>query len=141
MKLICLSCGCTSYFEVDVEALRALEVNDDGIIVDDAVIDDWNYSDDTLRGNIDDIISYVLKQPNDAIGHDLQNQYVQCARCHSRYVGVPSVSWSPSNMPMSIDEEIHNNRNEYKELHREDNLPVLWQPEKILNPLVGESDL
>jgi hypothetical protein len=30
MNLICVSCGGFTYFEVEVEAFKAIEVNDDG---------------------------------------------------------------------------------------------------------------
>ena len=53
MKLICVSCGGFIYFETEVEALKAIEVNDDGLILDDAI-----FSDDVLRDNLDNIVNY-----------------------------------------------------------------------------------
>lgn len=131
IQLICLNCGGFTYFDIEVEALRAIEVNDNGLIVDDAIIDDWNYSDETLRGNLDDMVNYVLKQPNETINSNTENTYITCARCNSRKVTVPYMDWHPPHDPISISEEIIKNRNEYhhlrKERDRDHYLPVLWQ--------------
>ena len=125
MKLICVSCGGFKFFEVEVEALKAIEVNDDGLIIDDAI-----FSDDVLRENLDRIVNYVLEEPNETTT-DAGNEYITCARCSSRNVVVPSVKWNPPLDPISIDDELKENRNEYislrKERHRENYLPVLFQ--------------
>ena len=122
MKLICVSCGGYTYFEVEVEALKVIEVNDEGIVLED---EDW-----ILRGNLDDIVNYVLKDPNETVT-DQGNRYIACARCGSRNVVVPCVSWNPPLDDVSIDNEILKNRSEYlylrKERHRENIMPVLWQ--------------
>ena len=130
MKLICISCGNFSYFEVEVETLEAIEPNAEGLIVDDATMDDWNYSDTTLRGNLDDIINYVLKDLNETIT-DAGNKYLTCAKCGSRNVVVPYVKWNPPLEIVSIDAELIENRTEYLNLRKEryeNNLPMLWQP-------------
>ena len=59
MNLICVSCGGFTYFEVEVEALKVIEIDTDGLIVED---DDW-----ILRANLDDIIKYVLRDPNETV--------------------------------------------------------------------------
>jgi len=94
MNLICISCGNFSYFEVEVEAWKGIEVNADGIVVEDA---DW-----MLRGNLDDIVNYVLKEPNETITKE-GNRYMICARCGSRNVVVPYVRWNPPLDNLSID--------------------------------------
>ena len=132
MKLICVSCGGFTYFEVELETLKAIEAHDSGLIMDDAIIDDWNYSDATLRDNLDDIINYVLNEPNETIGCDNENKFMICAQCGSRHVVVPCVKWNPPLDHISIDDELNQNRKEYnnlrKERHRENYLPLLWQP-------------
>lgn len=122
MNLICVSCGGFTYFEVEVEALKAIEVNDDGLLIDD---DDW-----ILRANLDDILKYVLRDPNETIT-DEGNKFITCARCGSRSVVVPIVKWNPPLDNISINDELLENRNEFlnlrKERYRENIMPVLWQ--------------
>ena len=123
MKLICISCGGFKYFEVEVEALKIIEIDTDGIIVED---DDW-----ILRANLDDIVNYVLREPNETVTDD-GNNYVTCARCGSRNVVVPCVRWNPPLDYVSINDELLENRNEFlnlrKERQYENRLPMLWQP-------------
>jgi len=122
MNLICVSCGNYSYFEVEVEALKAIEVNDDGLLVND---DDW-----ILRANLDDIVNYALRDPNETVTN-AGNKYLTCSRCGSRKVVVPYVKWNPPLDNLSIDEELLENRTEYlnlrKERHHENRLSLLWQ--------------
>ena len=122
MKLICVSCGGYTYFEVEVEALKVIEIDTEGLIVED---DDW-----ILRCNLDDIVNHVLKDPNETVTEQ-GNRYIACTRCGSRHVAVPCVSWNPPLDDVSIDEELLKNRNEFlnlrKERHRENIMPVLWQ--------------
>ena len=123
MKLICVSCGGFTYFEVEVKALKVIEIDTDGLIVED---DDW-----ILRANLDDIIKYVLRDPNETVT-DEGNNYVTCASCGSRKVVVPYVKWNPPLDYISIDDELIENKSEYlnlrKERHYENCLPLLWQP-------------
>ena len=130
MNLICVACGNCTYFEVEVEAIKAIESDAEGLIIDDANMDDWNYSDTTLRGNLDDIVNYVLKNPNETIT-EAGNKYITCAKCGSRNVVVPYVKWNPPLDFVSIDQELLENRTEYNNLRKEryeNNLPMLWQP-------------
>ena len=130
MNLICVACGNCTYFEVEVEAIKAIETDAVGLIIDDAIVDDWNYSDTTLRGNLDDIVSYVLRDPDETVT-DAGNKYIACAKCGSRNVVVPYVKWNPPLDFVSIDAELIENRTEYLNLRKEryeNNLPVLWQP-------------
>ena len=132
MKLICISCSNHLYFEVEVETFKAIEAEGtNGLIIDDAIFDDWNSSDETLRSNLNDIVDYVLKEPNETFDCNNKNKYMICARCGSHSVVVPYVEWNPPPDPVSIDEEIINNRDEYQYLRKErsyaNNLPILWQ--------------
>lgn len=130
MNLICVSCGNFSYFEVEVETLKAIEPNAEGLIVDDATMDDWNCSDTILRGNLDDIVNYVLRDPHETITES-GNKYITCAKCGSRNVAVPYVKWNHPLDIVSIDAELIENRTEYLNLRKErdhDNImPLLWQ--------------
>ena len=122
MNLICVSCGGFSYFEVEVEAFKTIEIDNEDIVIDD---DDW-----ILRANLDDIVKYILRDPNETIT-DNGNKFITCARCGSRNVVVPYVKWNPPLDDVSIDNEILKNRSEYlylrKERHRENIMPMLWQ--------------
>ena len=92
------------------------------IVVDD---DDW-----ILRANLDDIVKYILRDPNETVTLD-GNKFITCARCGSRNVVVPYVKWNPPLDNISIDQELLENRTEYlhlrKERHRENIMPMLWQ--------------
>lgn len=96
MNLICISCGGFTYFEVEVEAFKTIEINDDGLVIED---DDW-----ILRANLDDIVKYILRDPNETIT-DNGNKFITCARCGSRNVVVPYVKWNPPLDNISIDYE------------------------------------
>jgi hypothetical protein len=136
MKLICINCGNDTYFEADVEGLKAIQPSDEGIIIDDADYDNWNYSDETLRANLMDIVDYVLKDSDNIIHYDSDtgcyyNSYIICARCRSRRVTIPYSEWRPPLPIQSVTNEIMTNRYEYlalrKERIHENYLPVLWQ--------------
>ena len=136
MELICVSCGNYTYFDVEAEGIKVILLDDANIVVEDLIIEGWNHSDEALRNNLEDITSYVLKQINEVItfdsAHDhYYNTYVTCARCGSNQVTVPYSEWHPSMQPISLDDELINNRTEYNNLRKEryeNNLPVLWQP-------------
>lgn len=123
MELICVRCGNIRYFEVDVEGVIAIEPAEGGIIASDAIIDDWNYSDETIRANALDIVNYAIKEPHQVIQSDLTNSYLRCACCGSGAVTVPGCPWQPPSPAISLYDEITENRHEYlslrKERHRE----------------------
>ena len=110
MKLICVSCGGFTYFDVEVEAFKTIEIDNEGIVIED---DDW-----ILRANLDDMVNYVPKEPNETVT-DAGNKYITCARCGSRNVVVPYVKWNPPLDIVSINDELLENRTEYLHLRKE----------------------
>jgi len=134
MKLICLQCGNFIYFETEIEAIKELTVNEGKLIVEDAKFPDFNYTEDSIRCNLKDIVDFVLKQ--NALGlvfdpetESYYNQHITCARCGSPKVSKP---FKPKPRIIPLDQELEENREEYyslrKERDHENNLPVLWQP-------------
>ncbi|MBC8400920.1 MAG: hypothetical protein ISR95_00275 [Candidatus Marinimicrobia bacterium] len=138
MRLICLDCGGYVYFEADVEGLRAVTVTPEGLIVEDAIYDDdWNYSDSSLRENLIDVVDFALKQSEQALHMDPEtgqvfNNYLTCSRCGSRKVTPPYSKWHPPSDYQSLEQELLENRSEYKTLRKErvraNTLPVLFKP-------------
>ncbi len=134
MQLICWDCQNYTYFEVDVETMKELKVNSACTVIEDAMFQDWNYSESMLRDNLNDIVAYVLKQDAGAIkiDHatgDYLNTYVSCGRCGSKKVTKPYSSWQHQHL--SLEEELLKNKEEYSDLRKEHNighhLPVLWK--------------
>jgi len=137
IKLLCIDCGNYTYFEAEVEGIKAVEPNKEGIIISDAIIDNWNYTDETIRGNLNDIIDYSIKEHNEVLQFDYetgkyQNIYIICSRCGSRLVTIPYVEWQPRFDPIPLQDELLENRKDFLQLRKErkddNNLPVLWQP-------------
>ena len=134
MKLICLTCGNYTYFTAEVEGLRGITVDEEGLVVEDAIIDDFNWSDSTLRDNLDDIVKFALRQDPDQLQLDLDsgryhNRYITCARCGSNEVTVPMSKWNPPQAFRTLEEELKNNRKELIEFKKENQyanyLPLL----------------
>jgi len=136
MKLICIECGNYTYFETDVQGISSVESTAEGIVIKDPFIEGSNYTDETIRGSLIDIIDYVLKQCEQIMRFDAEtnryhNQYITCARCGSKVVTPPYSEWEPTPEFKPLDEELLANHQEFlqlrKERNYENNLPVLWQ--------------
>ena len=136
MKLLCIQCGNYVYFECDVQVYRSVKPNGEGIILEDAVFDELNWSDCNIRDALYDNVEYVLKQSVEVLAYDMdsghyENTLMICGRCGSRRVTPPYSKLDRRKNIKSVDEEILDNREEYKNLRKEriyaDNLPV-WQP-------------
>ena len=134
MKLLCIECGNYTYFTAEVEGLRGITVNDEGLVVQDAIIDDCNWSDSTLRDNLDDIVKFALRQDPDQLQFDLDsrryhNRYTTCARCGSNEETVPMSKWHPPQTFRTLEEELKTNHKELIEFKKENSyanyLPVL----------------
>ena len=134
MQLICWDCQNYTYFEADVETMKELNVHPDCALVEDAMFQDWNYSESMLRDNLNDIVQYVIKQDAGALrmDHDLGeyvNSYLICARCGSKRITKPYSTWR--NHHRSLEDELRENNEEYSELRKEKynghHLPVLWK--------------
>jgi len=135
MKLLCLVCGNYTYFETDITTVKEITTNDGHIIIDNALFPDFDYTEDTLRDNLRDIVDYVLKQDDSSLTFDPEtetyyNRHIICARCGSQKVTNPIPKPVPCNL--SLEEELDKNREEFNYLrkerkHNENNLPVLRQ--------------
>ena len=136
MKLLCLQCGNYTYFETDIITVKEITTGPDGLIIDNAVFADLDYTEDTIRDNLKDIVDYVLKQDDSGLVFDPEtesyyNRYIKCAICGSGKVSNPIPKPLPCNL--SLEEELDKNREEFNYLrkerkHNENNLPELWQP-------------
>ena len=137
MKLLCLECGNYTYFHSDVQVYRNVTPSVGGLMIDDVVIENYNFSDSSVRDDLQDNVDYVLKdslallQVSDDSGH-YENTLITCARCESKRVTPPYSDWKPKRNYQSLQKEIMENKNEFKNLRKEqthaNNLPVLWKP-------------
>jgi len=135
MRLLCLHCGNYIYFETDITTIKEITTNDGHIIIDNALFPDFDYTEDTIRENLKDIVDYVLKQDDSSLAFDPEtetyyNKHITCARC-----GSPKVTKSFRTKPctISLDQELEENRKEFEALRKErtdheNHLPILWQP-------------
>ena len=137
MKLLCIQCGNYVYFECDVQVHRSVRPTSEGILIGDAVFDEYNWSDSNIRDTLYDNVEYVLKQSAEVLQYDMdsghyENTLITCGRCGSKRVSPPYSMWSPRRLLKSVDQEIIDNREEFKDLRKEknyhaDNLPM-WEP-------------
>jgi len=134
---MCIDCGNYTYFETDVQGIRSVEPTAEGMIIKDSMIESSNYTDETIRGSLIDIIDYVLKQSEQIFQFDpdtgkYHNQYITCSRCGSKVVTPPYSEWNPTPDFMPLGDEILENRKDYQQLRKEkrddNNLPILWKP-------------
>ena len=135
MKLICVHCGNYAYFEVDIETVKEISTNAEGIIIENAFFADLDYTEETLRDNLNDIVEYVLKQNGSEMLYDPEsetyyNRHIRCARCGSKKV-TPPIRKTHCQLP--LEEEIQKYREEFNLLRKErcdneNHLPELWQP-------------
>ena len=56
MKLICIDCGNYTYFEADVEMQMAVLSQDGSVLIENAEYDSYDYTSDSLRCSLDDLI-------------------------------------------------------------------------------------
>ena len=137
MKLLCIQCGNYTYFECDVQVHRSVRPTREGIVVEDAVFDEFNWSDCNVRDALYDNVDYVLKQSAEVLQYDMdschyENTLITCGRCGSKRVTPPYSDWRPKRNYQTLQQEIMNNKEEFKNLRKEkiyhaDNMP-LWKP-------------
>lgn len=134
MKLLCLKCGNYTYFETDITTVKEISANGGLISIDNALFPDFDYTEDTIRDNLKDIVDYVLRQDDSSLAFDPEtetyyNKFITCARCGSEKVTKP---FKPKPRMMSLDQELEENRKEFEALRKErtdeNNLPILWEP-------------
>ena len=124
MKLICIDCGNYTYFESDVEMQMAVLSQDGSLSIENADYDNYDYTSDSLRCSLDDLIEYVLRADSECLSFNrkinrYENRYITCVWCGSSNVTPPYCEYSPPKEYLSIDEELNNNRDEYLRLKKE----------------------
>ena len=134
MKLLCLKCGNYTYFETDITTVKEISANGGLISIDNALFPDFDYTEDTIRDNLKDIVDYVLRQDDSSLAFDPEtetyyNKFITCARCGSAKVTKP---FKPKHRIVPLHQELEENRKEFEALRKErtdeNNLPRLWEP-------------
>ncbi len=135
MRLLCLCCGNRRYFDVDIESLKQLNSDTEGLIIENARFEDFDFTEDGLRDNLQNQVDYILNQTSSQMLFDsaTESYYsaieVLCAKCGSRRIAIPSKTFKK----LSLEQELEQNREEFQNIRKErknheNNLPVLWQP-------------
>ena len=135
MKLLCLVCGNYTYFELEVETFKQLNISGDGCLqITNAVFDGFDFTEDSLRTNLKYQIDSIIDQNNSGMVFDANTEsyfsalQIQCGRCSSKRVTIPSNNYKK----FSLEDELKINREEYKQMRREkineNSLPVLFEP-------------
>ena len=124
MKLICIDCGNYTYFESDVEMQMAVLSQDGSLSIENAEYDNYDYTSDSLRCSLDDLIEIVLRADSACLSFNreimrYENRYITCVWCGSSNVTPPSCEYVQPREYVSIDEELKNNQNEYLKLKKE----------------------
>lgn len=148
-NLICIACGNRVYFETEVESVREIRIENDAAIVDNAIFDNWDLTENELRNNLDDTVIHATSLPASQLRQDFEtnqcyNPLLFCGKCGSARVTQANSSWNPKkNTPLS--QELIENRHEYKALRAErrsceNTLPVLWKPNALSTALMDSGD-
>jgi hypothetical protein len=147
MKLICIACGNRLYFELEEETVKELCNKSNGLIIQNAIFDDWDQTDEMIRENLNNILDYIMNENSSFLSYDYEtecyyNPMIFCAKCGSARVVPPYSSWSIKSTT-SVDQDILNNRQEYINLRKERKqhenlLPVLWQQGEISDSSLGK---
>ena len=134
MKLLCLRCGNSTYFETAVETVLEVTVAEEGFLVDQALYADLDYTAETLRANLNDLLEYTGRQAEpdllfDAETETYYSRYFSCARCGQDRVAPPL---KPPPVELSLADELNQHREEYLRLRKErqkyaNHLSRLWQ--------------
>ena len=124
MKMICIDCGNYTYFAADIEMQMAAISQDGGVSIENAEYDSYDYTSDSVRRSLDDLIGYVLKIDEEVLSFNgkinrYENRYITCVWCGSSAVTPPSCEYIQPSEYQSIDEEINSNKNEYLRLKKE----------------------
>ena len=137
MKLICIDCGNYTYFAADVEMQMAALSHDGSVSIENAEYENYDYTSDSVRRSLDDLIGYVLRTGEDVLSFNpkidrYENRYITCVWCGSSTVTPPSCEYSQPREYVSIDEEIKNNNTEYQWLKKEGRRDAYLLPEQGL---------
>ena len=132
MKLICADCGNYVHFEAQVEGLHVIEVSPGGLVITDRDQEGAFDAGSWIRMGLQDLVDYSVRLDLEALKWDSSsggyiNPKISCARCGSNRVCVPYRTWSPPRKNQFLEEEIHENRQDYAWLRKErryaDSLP------------------
>ena len=137
MKLICIDCGNYTYFAADIEMQMAALSQDGSVSIENAEQESYDYTSDSVRRSLDDLIGYVLRTGEDLLIYNrkinrYENRYITCVWCGSSSVTPPSCEYIQPREYQSIDEEINSNRNEYLRLKKEGRRDAYLLPEQGL---------
>jgi len=137
MKLICIDCGNYTYFAADIEMQMATLSQDGSVSIENAEYDSYDYTSDSVRRSLDDLIEYVLRIGSECLTFNrtinrYENRYITCVWCSSSVVTPPSGEYVQPREYQSIDEEINSNRNEYLQLKKEGRRDAYLLPEHRL---------
>ena len=137
MKLICIDCGNYTYFAADVEMQMAVLSHDGCVSIEKAEYNNYDYTSDSVRSSLDDLIEIVLRADDDTLCFNsnimrYESRYITCVWCGSSTVTPPSCEYTPPREQVSIDEEINKNRNEYLRLKKEGRRDAYLLPEQGL---------
>ena len=135
MKLICIDCGNYTYFAADIEMQMAALSQDGSVSIENAEQESYDYTSDSVRRSLDDLIGYVLRTGEDLLIYNrkinrYENRYITCVWCGSSSVTPPSCEYIQPREYQSIDEEINSNRNEYLRLKKEGRRDAYLLPER-----------
>ena len=135
MKLICIDCGNYTYFAADIEMQMAALSQDGSVLIENAEYESYDYTSDSVRRSLDDLIGYVLRTGEDLMIYNrkinrYENRYITCVWCGSSNVTPPSCEYIQPREYQSIDEEINSNRNEYLRLKKEGRRDAYLLPER-----------
>ena len=135
MKLICIECGNYTYFAADIEMQMAALSQDGSVSIENAEYDSYDYTSDSVRRSLDDLIGYVLRTGEDLLIYNrkinrYENRYITCVWCGSSSVTPPTCEYAQPREYQSIDEEINSNRNEYLQLKKEGRRDAYLLPER-----------
>ena len=135
MKLICIDCGNYTYFAADIEMQMAALSQDGSVLIENAEYESYDYTSDSVRRSLDDLIGYVLRTGEDLMIYNrkinrYENRYITCVWCGSSSVTPPSCEYIQPREYQSIDEEINSNRNEYLRLKKEGRRDAYLLPER-----------
>ena len=137
MKLICIECGNYTYFAADIEMQMAVLSYDGSVSIENAEYDSYDYTSDSMRRSLDDLIGYVLRTSEDLLVYNrkinrYENRYITCVWCGSSNVTPPSCEYIQPRDYVSIDDEIKNNTEEYLRLKKEGRRDAYLLPEQGL---------
>ncbi|TFB13957.1 hypothetical protein E3V33_00165 [Candidatus Marinimicrobia bacterium MT.SAG.4] len=137
MKLICIDCGNYTYFAADIEMQMAVLSHDGSVSIENAEQESYDYTSDSVRRSLNDLIGYVLRTGEDLLIYNrkinrYENRYITCVWCGSSSVTPPSCEYIQPEEYLSIDEELNNNRNEYLRLKKEGRRDAYLLPEQGL---------